>query len=97
MNPTRTEFEGKLWAELQNAESRVRQLERELADAKRVIGNRTEMRWVDASPDAELPRRILEAHIDDPHTVSDPPALAQMMNGWQAERNAILRAAIAKL
>lgn len=53
--------------------------------------------YIDATPDAELPVRILSAHIDDSTCESIPPALGEQMNKWQAERNVILREAISRL
>lgn len=54
--------------------------------------------YVDATPDAELPARILAAYIDDQTTAeSIPPELGNLMNKWQAERNAIVRKALADL
>src|SRR5690348_7664403 len=64
---------------------------------RRMLGNRRDHQFVDATPDAELPRRILSAYIDDSKIISTDDTLSQMMNGWQDERNTILRAAIAKL
>ncbi len=61
----------------------------------------TERRYIDASPDADYPVRILEAYIDESVCVGrgDPSAaeLAKVMNDAQAERNAILRRAVAAL
>lgn len=75
----------------------VQDAREELQTLRTVVGNRQELRFVDATPDADLPRRILEAHLDESETVSSPPELGEMMNQWRIERNAILRAALAKL
>jgi hypothetical protein len=76
---------------------RINLLTAERDEWRRVVGNTREHRHVDASPDAGLPARILEAYIEEGEMVSEPPELAAMMNGWQSERNAILRAALARL
>ena len=76
-------------------------LERENAQLREEVARyRTHMRekiYVLANPDAELPMRILEAHIDNSTTESNPPALGDLMNKFRDERNAILTAAIASL
>jgi hypothetical protein len=72
-------------------------LHEENASLKRTLANFRECRGVDASPDPELPMRVLEAYIEDEIVVSEPSTLGKAMNAWQAERNAILRAAIARL
>lgn len=59
--------------------------------------------WVDMTPDEELPRRILEAYIDESETTDNtlglPPEnpLCVAMNKARDERNVILRAAVSNL
>ena len=64
---------------------------------KESLGNMRDHIHVDATPDAELPARILSAYIDESVTVSEPPGLGQMMQQWQVERNAILYKALQDL
>ncbi len=65
-----------------------------VVEYQRMLDSRKDQRFVDASPDAELPVRILEAYIDGGIVESEPSQLGELMNKWQAERNQILRAAI---
>jgi len=59
--------------------------------------------WVDATPDRELPARILKAYIDETHDTDnliglDPTSpLCIEMNKARDERNAIIREAIRAL
>jgi chromosome segregation ATPase len=79
------------------AESALASAEAQLADYKFVLGNRRDHKFVDASPDAELPVRILQAYLEEGHTVSMPEEIGKLINKWQAERNVILREAIDRL
>lgn len=70
------------------------------AAERRTMQHIEERIWVDATPDAEYPLRILRAHLDDntgSTCTSDPPALAEAMNAAAAKRAVILRAAIERL
>ena len=78
-------------AALEQSAARTKELEEQV---KRVIGNCREKIYVDASPDSELPARILSAYIEEIETVSYLASLGKLMNKWQAERNTIIRAAI---
>lgn len=86
-----------LSADLTAAQARVAELSQENTELKRMLDSRREMRFVDASPDEGLAARILAAYIDYGTTESNPPLLGELMNKWQAERNAIIEKALADL
>jgi hypothetical protein len=86
-----------LKAEAAATASRLAEVEQQLADYKFVLGNRRDHQFVDASPDAGLPVRILRAYIESGSTLSEPKELGELMNKWQADRNGILLAAIGRL
>ena len=55
--------------------------------------------YVDATPDEEYPKRILQAYLDSTRSrlVSNPPEIGELMNRAQEERAAVLSKALAKL
>jgi hypothetical protein len=73
------------------------------AEPQEAEAQRHEIRFIDATPDEGYIRRILEAYIDDSYysdnTAGLPPEneVCKMMNKWREERNALLRAALARL
>ena len=75
----------------------------ESAEPQEAKAQRHEIRFIDATPDEGYIRRILEAYIDDSYysdnTAGLPPEneVCKMMNKWREERNALLRAALARL
>jgi uncharacterized protein YueI len=89
-----------LEVEIAALEKRNEQLE---ADLYKLRLNITEKRYINAAPDAELPVRILKAHLDytefsDNLGGLDPEnPLVIEMNKAQQERNVILKGAIEKL
>lgn len=68
------------------------------ADPKNPL-TREEMLWVDATPDADYPLRILRAYLRNTtlRTISEPPLLGEIMNKAQDERAVILQDAIDRL
>jgi len=60
---------------------------------------REEMLWIDATPDADYPLRILRAYLRNTtmRTISEPPMLGEIMNKAQDERAVILQDAINRL
>lgn len=76
----------------------LKRKDQQLVDYQRALDSRRDHVYVDVTPDAELPYRILAAYIDEQtSTVSEPAVLGEMMNQWQRERNVILRKALADL
>ena len=89
-------------AKLLGAEQALASVPLAAKEAERVR-HRASIRHVDMTPDAALPRRILEAYLDDTYWtdntggVEPSNPLCVEMNKWREERNAIIRAALADL
>lgn len=68
-----------------------------LEAAERVIASAREHMLIDATPDDEMPARILRAYAErDASSVfeSFPPETAQKLNAWREQRYAILERAV---
>ena len=88
---------------IQSAEAALVAAREENERLKRSMDNRREMRWVDMTPDAGLGARILSAYIDNTSCTDnlaglDPESfVCKMMNENTAQRNVLLKAALAAL
>lgn len=77
-------------------------LREEVADLRRQIDDLrrawpTQRYYVDGTPDADYPVRILESYVDESKWGDDHGYVAEVMNRAQEERNEILRRAAAVL
>lgn len=94
---------GEVSARCADAEAALAAAREENERLKRSMDNRREMRWMDMTPDAGLASRILSAYIDntsctDNLTGLDPESfVCKMMNEHTAQRNVLLKSALAAL
>lgn len=78
--------------------ARAEAAEKECNEYMKALDSRREYVGIDASPDVEMPVRILRAYLYDSETVTEPDhMLGKLMNKWRDERNVLINAAIAKL
>lgn len=79
------------------------EIERSEAENEALKGKYGERQWVDITPDAGLPSRLLSAYVDDTYwsdnTAENEPVnpVFVAMNEHREQRNVILRDALAKL
>ena len=103
---TRDEYNaiiGEYEATIKALRTRLEEAERERDELKKKFINRRELIYVDASPDEQLPYRILNAYIEETLTTDNllglPPEnpLCKLMNEQQQGRNKIIRKALISL
>ena len=103
---TRDEYNaiiGEYEATIKALRTRLEEAERERDELKKKFINRRELIYVDASPDEQLPYRILNAYIEETLTTDNllglPPEnpLCKLMNEQQQGRNKIIRKALINL
>lgn len=86
-----------LECQLAAATARAEEAEKTRDDLRLVLDSRRDQRFVNATPDDDLPVRILQAYVDQGAAESEPPELGLLMNQWQRDRNIILWKAIGVL